>query len=61
MGIGPLELVLILIIVMLTFGVGKLPEVGSKLGEGIRNFKKALSDTKALNSSSQHKETRDDT
>ncbi|MCL2475107.1 MAG: twin-arginine translocase TatA/TatE family subunit [Chloroflexi bacterium] len=38
---GPLELVLIGVIVLLVFGVGKLPEVGKALGKGLRSFKKA--------------------
>ena len=37
------ELVVILFIVFLLFGANKLPEAGKGLGEGIRNFKKALS------------------
>ena len=37
------ELVVILFIVFLLFGANKLPEAGKSLGEGIRNFKKALS------------------
>ncbi|MFN4013390.1 MAG: twin-arginine translocase TatA/TatE family subunit [Aquificaceae bacterium] len=37
------EILLILFVVFLLFGAGKLPEVGRSLGEGIRNFKKALS------------------
>lgn len=41
--IGPMELVLVLLIVVIVFGVGKLPEVGSALGKGIRDFKKGLS------------------
>jgi sec-independent protein translocase protein TatA len=36
------ELLVILLIVFLLFGAAKLPEVGRGLGEGIRNFKKAL-------------------
>jgi sec-independent protein translocase protein TatA len=36
------ELLVILLIVFLLFGASKLPEVGRGLGEGIRNFKKAL-------------------
>ncbi len=36
---GPLELVVILVIVMLFFGVGKLPQIGEALGKGIRGFK----------------------
>ncbi|MFN0237801.1 MAG: twin-arginine translocase TatA/TatE family subunit [Aquificaceae bacterium] len=37
------EILLILLIVLLIFGAGRLPEVGRSLGEGIRNFKKAFS------------------
>ncbi|MFN3869963.1 MAG: twin-arginine translocase TatA/TatE family subunit [Aquificaceae bacterium] len=37
------EILLILLVVLILFGAGKLPEVGRALGEGIRNFKKAIS------------------
>jgi len=37
--IGPLEIILILVIVLLIFGVGKLPQVGSAIGKSIRAFK----------------------
>ena len=47
-GVGPWELVVILVIVLIVFGVGKLPELGTGLGEGIKNFKKAYRDAKAL-------------
>jgi sec-independent protein translocase protein TatA len=40
---GPWELIIILLIVLIIFGAGKLPEIGSGLGKGIRNFKKATS------------------
>jgi sec-independent protein translocase protein TatA len=39
--IGPIELVLILAVVVIIFGVGRLPEVGGALGKGIREFRKA--------------------
>ncbi len=39
---GPTELILILAIVIIFFGVGKLPEVGSALGKGIKNFRGAV-------------------
>ena len=39
-GIGPLELVLILVIVLLIFGVGKLPQVGEAMGKAVRQFRK---------------------
>jgi len=40
MGIG--ELLVILVIVLILFGAGKLPEIGEGLGRGIRNFRKAV-------------------
>ena len=43
-GIGMPELIIILIIILIIFGAGKLPEIGSGIGKGIRNFKKATSD-----------------
>ncbi len=38
-GVGPLELVIILVIVIIIFGVGKLPTVGGALGKSIREFR----------------------
>jgi len=40
----PMHLLVILVIALLVFGPGKLPELGSGLGKSIREFKKALSD-----------------
>ena len=40
-GFGVTELVLILVIIMVIFGAGKLPEIGAGLGKGIKNFKQA--------------------
>ena len=40
-GIGIPELIIILVIILIIFGAGKLPEIGAGLGKGIRNFKKA--------------------
>jgi sec-independent protein translocase protein TatA len=39
MDVGIPELIIILVIVMLLFGVGRLPEIGGALGKSIRNFK----------------------
>jgi len=41
--LGPMELGIILLIVVLIFGVGKLPEIGSAAGRAIRGFKDASS------------------
>lgn len=43
-GLGTQELLIILVLVMIIFGAGKLPQVGSALGKGLRNFKKGVSD-----------------
>jgi len=40
-GLGMPELLVILVIVVIIFGAGKLPEIGAGLGKGIRNFKDA--------------------
>lgn len=39
---GPFELLLIFLVILFLFGGKKLPEVGKALGEGIREFKKAM-------------------
>lgn len=40
-GFGMPELIVILVIVLVIFGAGRLPEIGSAFGKSIRNFKKA--------------------
>ena len=40
-GLGATELVIILVIVLIIFGAGKLPQIGDALGRSIKNFKKA--------------------
>ncbi len=47
-GLGTQELLIILVIAMMLFGAGKLPQVGASLGKGIRNFKKGMSDGEEL-------------
>ncbi|HOS96790.1 MAG TPA: twin-arginine translocase TatA/TatE family subunit [Deltaproteobacteria bacterium] len=44
-GLGMTELIIILVIVLVIFGAGKLPEVGSALGKGIKNFKSAVTES----------------
>ena len=41
-GIGPMELIIILVIVMIIFGVGRLTEIGSVLGRSIREFRNSV-------------------
>jgi sec-independent protein translocase protein TatA len=39
--LGPFELIIILLIIIIIFGVGKLPQIGGALGKGIKEFRAA--------------------
>ena len=41
-GLGIPELIIIMVIVMIIFGAGKLPEIGGAIGKGIKSFKKSV-------------------
>ena len=41
--IGPLEIAVVLVVVLVVFGPGRLPELGKSMGKGIREFKGSLS------------------
>lgn len=43
-GLGTSELIIILILVLIIFGAGKLPQVGKSLGQGLKNFKDGMKD-----------------
>lgn len=43
-GLGTTEMMIILVLVLIIFGAGKIPEIGSALGKGLRSFKKAVND-----------------
>ena len=47
LGIGPMEIILILIVGLLVFGPEKLPQIGRDLGKALRSFKKATTDISA--------------
>ncbi len=53
--LGPWELLLILVIVLLIFGVGRVSKIGRELGEGIREFRTGLSggEEKATNTKNE--------
>jgi sec-independent protein translocase protein TatA len=42
--LGPMELIIILVIVLVLFGARRVPEIGASIGRGIREFKKNISD-----------------
>lgn len=43
-GLGPWELGIILVIVIVVFGAGRLPAIGSSIGQALKNFKKSIQD-----------------
>jgi len=55
-GIGMPELLIILVIIVIIFGVGKLPEIGSALGKGIKNFKKSMNENNEITNQATKKE-----
>ncbi len=44
MDLGPAELIIILVIVVLLFGVGRVSKIGGELGSAVGNFRKGLED-----------------
>ena len=51
MGIGFPELMIILVIIMIIFGAGKIPEIGSAFGNSIKNFKKSMKEAEEIQES----------
>lgn len=54
-GIGMPELLVILVIVLVIFGAGKLPEIGGAIGKGIKNFKKATKEPDEIDVTPENK------
>ena len=56
MGIGFPELMIILVIIMIIFGAGKLPQIGSAFGQSIKNFKSSMKEAEELEASAEDSE-----
>jgi len=56
MGLGMPELIIILVIALLIFGAGKLPQVGSSVGKAIREFKGAVEEKPGKDDSAKEEE-----
>jgi sec-independent protein translocase protein TatA len=59
-GLGTTELIIILILVLVIFGAGKLPQVGGALGKGLRNFKDGVKDADNVEEESEKIEEKQD-
>jgi len=59
MGIGFPELMIILVIIMIIFGAGKLPEIGSAFGNSIKNFKKSMKDAEEIQEATNLEDSED--
>ena len=61
-GIGTTELIIVLVIVLIIFGVGRLPEIGGAMGKAIREFRKSQStDEEKKEQSTQDAEVQEET
>ena len=58
--LGLPELLVILVIVILIFGAGKIPQLGKGLGEGIRNFKDSMREGQSGDSKDDPKNEKND-
>jgi sec-independent protein translocase protein TatA len=57
---GPMELILLLVIVLIIFGPGKLPDIGSAVGKGIRKFRRASNELEESVRGEPNRSTSDD-
>ena len=60
-GLGIPELLIILVIVLLIFGAGKLPQIGGNLGKAIRNFKGGVKEEDKLDDANKQEKIEDKT
>ncbi len=58
--VGPTELILIVLLVILVFGARRLPELGKSLGEGIKNFKRSISGKEEKEKEAQEDKSKSD-
>ena len=54
-GLGHWEIILILVIVLIIFGAGKLPKVASELAKGIKSFRKSINENSPRKNNSKKK------
>lgn len=55
MSLGPTELIIILVIVLVLFGVGRISRIGGELGSAVSNFRRGLEDGQKNNNEEEKK------
>jgi sec-independent protein translocase protein TatA len=58
-GLGVPELIIIMVIVMIIFGAGKLPEIGGAIGKGIKSFKKSVKEPEEIDVTPKNEKDKD--
>ena len=58
-GLGTQELLIILVLVLVVFGAGKLPQVGGALGKSLRNFKEGMKDEEEAHEEKENEKIED--
>ena len=53
MGLSPVELAVVVVVIVLLFGVKRLPELGAGMGQAISNFKKSYKDSSTIDTTSK--------
>ena len=59
-GLGPTELIIILAIIIILFGVGRLSKIGGELGSGIRSFREGLKEDETEDENNEEPEESED-
>ena len=60
MGLSPVEITVVVLVIVLLFGVKRLPELGSGLGQAISNFKKSYKDATSIDATPKNENKSDD-
>ena len=55
---GPMELIIVLVVVLIIFGVGSLPEIGGAMGKAIKEFRSTQKDDNNADGTSQKEDSK---
>lgn len=57
---GPMELIIVLVVVLIIFGVGRLPEIGGAMGKAIKEFRNTQKNQPESDINTVDKDSKDD-